>query len=101
MSEEEMNKLIQDEDGEWITVPLDDDERAEILAEREAYDNDISPVRHRRNALLIESDWTQMADSPLTDEKKAEWATYRQELRDFPSTATKQSEFGDWPTQPE
>ena len=96
-----MNKMVQDEDGEWITIPLTDDERAEIIALREASDLDLSPIRQHRNALLIESDWTQLADSPLTDEKKAEWATYRQELRDFPSTASKVSEFGDWPTQPE
>ena len=43
-------------------------------------------MRAWRDALLAESDWTQMPDSPLTDSKKAEWATYRQQLRDFPET---------------
>ena len=33
--------------------------------------------------MLLESDWTQLADSPLSDSKKAEWATYRQTLRDL------------------
>ena len=43
-------------------------------------------VRLKRNALLLESDWTQTVDSPLPDSKKAEWATYRQELRDLTTT---------------
>ena len=30
----------------------------------------------KRNNKLIASDWTQMPDSPLSAEKKAEWATY-------------------------
>ena len=38
----------------------------------------------KRNNKLIASDWTQMPDSPLSDSKKAEWATYRQQLRDLP-----------------
>ena len=46
----------------------------------------LNEVRANRNVLLAESDWTQVADSPLSDSKKAEWATYRQALRDLPST---------------
>jgi len=42
-------------------------------------------LRKRRNQLLQESDWTQLPDSPLTDAKKTEWATYRQSLRDVTS----------------
>ena len=42
-------------------------------------------MRDKRNRKLEASDWTQMPDSPLTDSKKAEWATYRQALRDIPS----------------
>lgn len=36
-----------------------------------------------RKFLLLESDWTQLPDSPLSAEKKAEWAAYRQTLRDL------------------
>ena len=39
--------------------------------------------RTTRNKLLADSDWTQMNDSPLTNEAKTAWATYRQELRDM------------------
>ena len=45
-------------------------------------------MRKLRNSFLRASDWTQMADSPLTSEKKAEWATYRQALRDLPNNST-------------
>ena len=43
-------------------------------------------IRAERNAKLSASDWTQLADASLTETKKAEWATYRQDLRDLPST---------------
>ena len=67
-------------------------------------------VRDRRNKLLAESDWTQMADSPLTDEAKSSWATYRQALRDITSHANfpnlnSGDQFdgtgSDWPSKPE
>ena len=52
---------------------------------------------------LTESDWTQVNDSPLLDAKKAEWATYRQELRDLPSSHQSTTNFDDvvFPTQPD
>lgn len=42
-------------------------------------------MRNARNALLVESDWAMIPDTP-TD--KTAWATYRQALRDFPKTWT-------------
>jgi hypothetical protein len=56
-------------------------------------------LRDRRNILLASSDWTQAADSPLTDAKKAEWATYRQQLRDLPAN-TSDPANPTWPTPP-
>ena len=35
-----------------------------------------------RNAELVRTDWTQLADVPID---KAAWATYRQALRDLPA----------------
>ena len=46
----------------------------------------VARMRHQRNLLLVKSDWTQAADDPTG--KAAEWATYRQALRDFPGTWT-------------
>ena len=45
-------------------------------------------ILQKRNNKLLASDWTQLSDSPLSDSKKAEWATYRQALRDLPATTT-------------
>jgi len=61
---------------------------------------DLASLRTERNALLAESDWTQYNDSPLTDEAKAEWATYRQELRDLPAS-TEDPANPTWPEAPE
>jgi len=43
-------------------------------------------MRLHRDRLLAASDWTQAADDPTGN--AAAWATYRQALRDFPSTWT-------------
>lgn len=40
-------------------------------------------LRPERNRLLAESDWTQLNDSPLAEDKIAAWAAYRQDLRDL------------------
>jgi len=41
-------------------------------------------LRVLRNRRLTESDWTQVADAPLTEEQKDAWKNYRQQLRDLP-----------------
>jgi hypothetical protein len=59
-------------------------------------------IRQRRAFELASSDWTQFPDSPLSSEKKAEWATYRQAMRDLPSlypNLTFDTEIV-WPTAP-
>ena len=59
-------------------------------------------LRNKRNLMLEECDWTQAADSPLSDSKKAEWATYRQQLRDLTNTYTTENSIEDivFPTRP-
>ena len=42
-------------------------------------------LKSLRNSLLLNTDWTQVSDSPLSDEEKSKWATYRQQLRDLPN----------------
>lgn len=84
-------------DEELITVTKEEQE-AEALQKH--FDSKAGEVRAERNALLTASDWTQVADAPLSDEQKAAWAVYRQELRDvtdqegFPFNVT-------FPQQPE
>ena len=38
-------------------------------------------ARWWRTALLNESDWSQVSDNDLTEEKRLEWRTYRETLR--------------------
>ena len=44
-----------------------------------------------RNFLLMESDWTQLGDAPVTTEQKAQWVKYRQKLRDIPAEQEKKN----------
>lgn len=55
-------------------------------------------IRNERNKLLLESDWTQLTDSPLTPENKSEWESYRQELRDVTSQSDPKNII--WPSKP-
>ena len=94
--------VAQDSDGNWITVnsvgPVFTeytDENGDVQtvdAQTTAYRARIDAeaaesARDVRTRLLAESDWTQVADTALTTEKKAEWATYRQSLRDLPDAS--------------
>jgi hypothetical protein len=60
-------------------------------------------VRRLRNMMLTGTDWTQFIDSPLADEKKVEWSTYRQALRDLPSQYPDETNIDNvvFPTPPE
>ena len=61
-------------------------------------------LRLERNKKLAETDWMSFSDSPTMS---TEWQTYRQSLRDLPSTASPSlDEDGnltgvEWPTKPE
>lgn len=55
-------------------------------------------IRGERNRLLSESDFTQLADVPVTPEKRAEWVAYRQALRDI--TLQPDPFAIVWPTDP-
>jgi len=76
------------------------DMTAEEIAGRDA--SYMNGLREQRNEKLEDSDWTQASDhtSPLTDAKKAEWASYRQSLRDLPETADMSAPVV-WPTEPD
>ena len=79
------------------TVSADDDAKTAFeLAE------EWKRIRAERTRLLAETDWTQGADSPLTDAKKTAWATYRTSLRTLPEDQKSKTKYSDitWPTQP-
>lgn len=76
-------------DGKNLTAPSEDSSGKE------------NSLRKQRNALLAASDWTQGNDSPLSNDKKIEWATYRTALRNLPtSEGWPNLEDADWPTKP-
>ena len=61
-------------------------------------------LREERNRRLAETDWKDLPSYPGTDQE--EWRTYRQALRDLPSTASPQIDEQNnltnvtWPTKP-
>ena len=64
--------------------------KAEILTELTRLNNaePMKLLRDQRNTLLNESDWTRLDDNGLSSDKKTEWSTYRQALRDLTKTVT-------------
>jgi hypothetical protein len=81
-------------------IKLTAEEEAELEQLRQEADLDFTMIRADRNAKLMTTDWTQLSDAPLTEAKKTEWATYRQQLRDYPTQASKVSELPAWPSEP-
>jgi hypothetical protein len=67
-----------------------------------ALEQALKSLRSERNSLLIDSDWTDLPSSPLTDEKKSEWQTYRTNLRDITNglTTVEQVEAVEFPKKP-
>ena len=57
-------------------------------------------IRVRRDAKLTSSDWTQIPDSPLSEEIKAAWREYRTLLRDITDNFDSPDEVV-WPSEPE
>jgi len=102
----EADFVIQAKDGEFILEGVADDATQMVVdgsvVDKEHVETDelkATNARLERDALLRESDWTQVLDSPLTDDKKTQYRTYRQALRDitlhqnWPDLADE-----DWPT---
>lgn len=57
-------------------------------------------IRTERNMLLETTDWTQLPDAPLTEEKKEEYRVYRQALRDITRGLNSYQDLV-WPVKPE
>ena len=91
----DQNATPSNVNGAWLVGWTTSSKTAEEIQEYD--DNVAAQVRAERNALLVASDWTQIADAPVD---ATAWATYRQSLRDitnqpgFPHTIN-------WPTKPE
>ena len=110
------NGVVQDANSNWVTAwevvdmftSYTDEEGVfhSKLEQEQAYQAGLDAKvaesnRTKRNTLLADSDWTQMNDSPLTNEVKTAWATYRQELRGITDLdAWPNLADDDWPVQP-
>lgn len=108
--------VVQDANGNWVenyvardmfTSYTDDDGVFHSKLEQEqAYqaglDSKVAESnRTKRDGILDDTDWTQMNDSPLSNEVKTAWATYRQELRGITDLdAWPNLEDDDWPVEP-
>lgn len=103
-SVEDINEIVLNE-GDGILEGEHDRATQKIVdGVAVSYTPDFWPkVRRTRDSLLAECDWTQSPDSPLTTEKKAEWTTYRQALRDVPATNLSVTDIDSvvWPTKPQ
>lgn len=84
------------DDGDFVSrVKVESLTDEEIQA---AKDSAMAALRAHRNLLLSQSDWTQIPDCTLTN--KADWAAYRQALRDLPEIVSDARTFSDWPHDP-
>lgn len=85
------------DDGEFVSLVQVESLSAEEI--QAAKDSAMAQLRATRNALLAACDWTQISDCTIP--KKAEWATYRQTLRDFPATVSDARATVTWPHNPD
>lgn len=76
----------------WTVEPWPPDRVAADIAARWAR------IRRQRDQLLANSDWTALPSTPMADELRATWQTYRQALRDI--TAQPDPYDVIWPTAP-
>ena len=86
-----------DSDGIWNQVWTEEDMSS---TEKTAKDEEISTKeRGLRDIYLVNADWSQLEDTGLSASKKAEWVTYRQSLRDLPTSSGWPHNIT-WPTKP-
>jgi hypothetical protein len=59
-------------------------------------------LRNYRSSLLLQSDWTILPDSPISDLQKTDWQSYRQSLRNLPNHSNAPDRFliSDWALAP-
>lgn len=63
-------------------IEFTEEEKQQVLQ------NTWAKLRMQRFDLLLMTDYTQVQDSPLTEDERLAWANYRQELRDLPQNTT-------------
>jgi len=90
----------------WQTKPEKPGEYYNWVLSSESWELDsarlFEGLRQLRTGKLVESDWTQIPDAPLTAEQKTAWQTYRQALRDIPANNADITDLDQviWPSKP-
>ena len=91
--------------GEWLTREARPNPWSDWVNNEWNFNTDrfLLSLRFERNNNLSATDWTQLPDSPITEEKKLEWLVYREALRDVPETYAAATSLDEiiWPTKPE
>lgn len=96
----ELDEIVQKIKPQTIILQINNADQIQNLVEpMPLIAPDWLSVRKTRQQLLLESDWTQLPDVPLTAEQKGVWANYRQQLRDI-TTSFSQPELVIWPEPP-
>jgi len=91
------DRIHRVENGQVVQKPTDPG-----LSDADRYKYALLDLKGYRTFLLQQCDWTQIPDVPLSSEDKAAWNTYRQTLRDLPSTLQTLSDIENlvWPFSP-
>jgi len=91
-------------DGKWLQRERPPNEHSSWNGSSWEWDLEslMPQVRSVRNAMLVRSDWTQMPDSPLSEDDKLDWQIYREELRSLSFVQDNISNVKDvdWPAEP-
>jgi hypothetical protein len=99
-TDEDKDLIIEQEKEEkYVFVGLHNSDVQKFLV-FESFSELLLTIRIRKNTLLLDSDWTQLQDVPLTEDKKNEWKVYRQTLRDILNTITIDNPQPVWPVKP-
>ena len=91
--------VILSRNQETNEIEFSEDTQAIERARLNAIEFSWNQLRYERNIRITNTDWVMLSDISMTTEKKEEWVTYRQALRDLPAN-TSDPENITWPTPP-
>mgnify|MGYP004453504771 CR=1 FL=1 len=92
-----MNKLVNGQKVALTEEEISDFEKQQQAVLDKRPERDLFRLRDQRDQLLSQSDWRDLPSYPGSNQEA--WRTYRQQLRDLPSTTDPSDPT--WPTAPE
>lgn len=82
--------ILEEEDSKLAEKRLKLLENLSVTDSKEKLKLELKRLREDRNQLLKDTDWTQLADSPLSPEEKKNYRKFRTFLRDLPKNVEQQ-----------